>query len=92
MTFLHHCDAVAPACGPAGRDRSRLRCKGCSGGRGGALTPGGTYDEATRLTVEAFQRHWRPGQVDGVADGETRATLMGVLQLATAESVTGVLN
>ena len=59
---------------------------------GYALTPGGTYDEATRLTVEAFQRHWRPGQVDGIADGETRATLMGVLQLATAESVTGVLN
>jgi len=59
---------------------------------GYALTPGGTYDEATRLTVEAFQRHWRPGPVDGIADGETRATLMGVLQLATAESVTGVLN
>jgi len=59
---------------------------------GYGLTPGGDYDEATRLTVEAFQRHWRPGQVDGVADGETRATLMGVLQLATAESVTGVLS
>ena len=59
---------------------------------GYALAPGGAYDEATRLTVEAFQRHWRPGQVDGIADGETRATLMGVLQLATAESVTGVLN
>jgi N-acetylmuramoyl-L-alanine amidase len=59
---------------------------------GYSLTPGGTYDEATCLTVEAFQRHWRPGQVDGIADGETRATLMGVLQLATAESVTGVLN
>ncbi|WP_373253228.1 N-acetylmuramoyl-L-alanine amidase [Brevundimonas sp.] len=59
---------------------------------GYALTPGGDYDEATRLTVEAFQRHWRPGRVDGVADGETRATLMGVLQLAAAESVTGVLN
>ncbi len=59
---------------------------------GYALTPGGDYDEATRLTVEAFQRHWRPAQVDGIADGETRATLMGVLQLATAESVTGVLN
>ena len=55
------------------------------------LTPGGDYDDATRLTVEAFQRHWRPGRVDGVADGETRATLMGVLQLATAESATGVL-
>jgi N-acetylmuramoyl-L-alanine amidase len=59
---------------------------------GYALQPGGDYDDATRLTVEAFQRHWRPGQVDGVADGETRATLMGVLQLATAESTTGVLN
>ncbi|MDP3658180.1 MAG: N-acetylmuramoyl-L-alanine amidase [Brevundimonas sp.] len=59
---------------------------------GYALTPGGDYDAATKLTVEAFQRHWRPGQVDGIADGETRATLMGVLQLATAESATGVLN
>lgn len=58
---------------------------------GYGLQPGGDYDEATRLTVEAFQRHWRPGQVDGVADGETRATLMGVLQLAAAESPTGVL-
>ncbi len=59
---------------------------------GYALQPGGNYDDATRATVEAFQRHWRPAQVDGVADGETRATLMGVLQLATAESVTGVMN
>jgi N-acetylmuramoyl-L-alanine amidase len=54
--------------------------------------PTGKYDDETRLTVEAFQRHWRLSRVDGVADGETRATLMGVLQLATAESVTGVLN
>ncbi len=59
---------------------------------GYGLQPGGDYDEATKLTVEAFQRHWRPSRVDGVADGETRATLMGVLQLATAESVTGVLS
>ncbi len=58
---------------------------------GYGLQPGGDYDEETRLTVAAFQRHWRPSQVDGVADGETRATLMGVLQMATAESVTGVL-
>ena len=59
---------------------------------GYGLQPGGDYDGATKLTVEAFQRHWRPAQVDGVADGETRATLMGVLQLATAESATGVLS
>lgn len=59
---------------------------------GYGLQPGSTYDEETAVTVKAFQRHWRQGRVDGVADGETRATLMGVLQLATAESVTGVLN
>ena len=59
---------------------------------GYGLQPGGDYDDETRRTVEAFQRHWRPAKVDGVADGETRATLMGVLHLATAESTTGVLN
>ena len=59
---------------------------------GYGLEQTGVFDEATRLTVTAFQRHWRPGKVDGVADGETRATLMGVLQLASAESVTGVLD
>ena len=59
---------------------------------GYGLMPGSTYDDETATTVKAFQRHWRQSRVDGVADGETRATLMGVLQLATAESVTGVLN
>ena len=59
---------------------------------GYGLQPGGDYAEATKLTVEAFQRHWRPARVDGVADGETRATLMGVLQLAALESATGVLS
>lgn len=59
---------------------------------GYAVQPGGAYDDETRLTVEAFQRHWRPDRVDGVADGETRARLVGLLQLASVESVTGVLN
>nr|WP_255500631.1 N-acetylmuramoyl-L-alanine amidase [Caulobacter sp. 17J80-11] len=53
--------------------------------------PSGEYDQETATVVTAFQRHWRPDRVDGVADGETRARLMGLLQLASAESVTGVL-
>ncbi len=53
--------------------------------------PSGLYDAETATVVTAFQRHWRPSQVDGVADGETRARLMGLLQLAAVESVTGVL-
>jgi N-acetylmuramoyl-L-alanine amidase len=51
----------------------------------------GKYDEETATVVAAFQRHWRPERVDGVADGETRARLMGLLQLAQAESLTAVL-
>lgn len=58
---------------------------------GYGLKPGGAYDEETQATVAAFQRHWRPANIDGVADGETRARLVGLLQLASAESVTGVL-
>lgn len=58
---------------------------------GYGLKPGGAYDEETQATVVAFQRHWRPANIDGVADGETRARLVGLLQLASAESVTGVL-
>lgn len=58
---------------------------------GYGLKPGGEYDDETRLTVTAFQRHWRPANIDGVADGETRARLVGLLQLASAESATGVL-
>lgn len=53
--------------------------------------PSGTYDEETATVVRAFQRHWRPEQVDGIADGDTRARLMGLLQLAQVESLTGVL-
>lgn len=59
---------------------------------GYGLLPGGSYDDETRLTVMAFQRHWRPEKVDGIADGLTRARLVGLLQLASVESVTGVLD
>lgn len=57
---------------------------------GYGITAGGEYDEETILTVKAFQRHWRPARVDGVADGETRARLVGLLQLTSVESATGV--
>ena len=40
----------------------------------------GEYDERTRVVVEAFQRHFRPTRVDGVADQSTIATLHALLQ------------
>lgn len=50
--------------------------------------PSGQLDEETLVNLLAFQRHWRPDQVDGVADGETRARLVALLrQGAIAEAV-----
>jgi len=42
--------------------------------------PSGTFDARTALIVKTFQRHWRPAQVDGIADGETRARLIALLR------------
>jgi N-acetylmuramoyl-L-alanine amidase len=47
--------------------------------------PSGQYDAETRTVIEAFQRHWRPERVDGVADGETRARLVRLLRAAAEE-------
>jgi N-acetylmuramoyl-L-alanine amidase len=44
--------------------------------------PSGEYDGHTETIVRAFQRHWRPERVDGIADGETRARLVRLLRLA----------
>ena len=46
------------------------------------IAPSGRFDEATAIIVTAFQRHWRPARVDGVADGETRARLVHLLRAA----------
>ncbi len=46
---------------------------------GYGVTPTGCYDGQTAAAVAAFQRHFRRGQVDGRADGETRVTLAALL-------------
>ena len=44
--------------------------------------PSGQFDAHTQTIITAFQRHWRPERVDGVADGETRARLVHLLRAA----------
>ena len=44
--------------------------------------PSGDFDDVTATIVTAFQRHWRPERVDGIADGETRARLVHLLRAA----------
>jgi len=40
----------------------------------------GTYDEATRDVVTAFQRHFRPARLDGIADPSTLLTLRALIE------------
>ena len=40
----------------------------------------GVFDARTRDVVEAFQRHWRPARVDGVADTSTITTLRDLMR------------
>jgi N-acetylmuramoyl-L-alanine amidase len=39
----------------------------------------GNYDSVTQAVVAAFQRHFRPQRVDGIADASTRKTLWDLL-------------
>ena len=42
--------------------------------------PSGRYDGGAATLVAAFQRHWRPERIDGIADGGTRSRLMALLR------------
>jgi N-acetylmuramoyl-L-alanine amidase len=46
----------------------------------------GEFDGATRDVIAAFQRHFRPAQVDGIADTSTIATIKAVLAARNALS------
>lgn len=39
----------------------------------------GVFDEATEAVVNAFQRHFRPARIDGVADASTITTLRNLI-------------
>jgi N-acetylmuramoyl-L-alanine amidase len=47
---------------------------------GYGIEPSGDYDDATATIVSAFQRHFRPARVDGIADGSTQKTLAALLE------------
>jgi N-acetylmuramoyl-L-alanine amidase len=53
---------------------------------GYAVPVSGKYDGATMEVVTAFQRHFRPGRVDGIADHSTLNTLHALLASLPAET------
>jgi N-acetylmuramoyl-L-alanine amidase len=70
-------DADALKTGSEGEQVSELQRALAEYGYG--LEPSGRYDTATAEIVTAFQRHFRPARVDGVADASTRETLRKLL-------------
>jgi len=46
----------------------------------------GKFDAATAEVVTAFQRHFRPARVDGVADHSTLVTLQSLLASLPTET------
>jgi N-acetylmuramoyl-L-alanine amidase len=73
-------DALVPT--QRGEDITMLQTMLAKFGYAAALT--GIYDEATRDIVTAFQRHFRPARVDGVADRSTIETLRRLLTASSA--------
>ena len=56
---------------------------------GYAIEASGRYDAQTLDVVTAFQRHFRPGRVDGVTDHSTLVTLQALLGSLPAETAAG---
>jgi N-acetylmuramoyl-L-alanine amidase len=67
----------ALSAGVRGADVTALQRRLADYGYG--LAASGFYDATTAAVVTAFQRHFRPAQVDGVADSGTLATVDALL-------------
>lgn len=78
-------EALGAPLGPGDEGLGVFVLQGGLGKLGYEILAGGPYDDQTRLAVMAFQRHFRPSKVDGIADGDTRARLTALLRLVKLE-------
>jgi N-acetylmuramoyl-L-alanine amidase len=67
--------AAGPVLKPGDRNAGVSQLQGLLAEYGYGINPSGFYGDQTRDVVAAFQRHFRPARVDGVADGSTIDTL-----------------
>ncbi len=67
--------AAGPALKPGDRNAGVSQLQGLLAEYGYGLNPTGFYGDSTRDVVAAFQRHFRPARVDGIADGSALDTL-----------------
>jgi N-acetylmuramoyl-L-alanine amidase len=71
--------ADGPLLEPGDRSAAVSQLQGLLAEYGYGLDPTGFYGDQTRDVVAAFQRHFRPARVDGIADGSTLDTLERLL-------------
>jgi N-acetylmuramoyl-L-alanine amidase len=75
----HWVEPAALGAGPAAAVDNLMTVQAALRAYGYRIEPTGAEDAATATVVTAFQRHFRPARVDGVADASTRATLQKLL-------------
>jgi N-acetylmuramoyl-L-alanine amidase len=71
-------DGITLKAGDNGESVARLQRRLHTYGYG--IEETGSYDDATRDVVTAFQRHFRPARVDGIADPSTLLTLRALIE------------
>ena len=76
-----------PTLMPSERGDAVKRLQRVLRGYGYGIEETGVYDDATRDVVTAFQRHFRPSRVDGIADASTLHTLRALLETRPAPLV-----
>jgi N-acetylmuramoyl-L-alanine amidase len=72
-------DAGAAACGPGERGAAVGALQDALKRYGYGIEANGLYDDLTMAVVTAFQRHFRPARVDGIADRGTIDVLHALL-------------
>lgn len=73
----------APSLGPGERGGAVLELQVALDKIGYGIEGSGLYDALTEAAVRAFQRHWRPAQVDGVSDAETTSLIHHIAERMT---------
>lgn len=72
-------DTRPPTLAPGGKGPAVQELRRALAAFGYQAMGGADYDDDLAAIVTAFQRHWRPAGVDGVADSETQAILYHLL-------------
>ena len=73
-------DGCGPPIGPGAQGPEVAALQQRLAAYGYGIASSGLYDQQTAVVVRAFQRHFRPDRIDGIADAQTRGTLAALLR------------